>query len=263
MNVNIIVTTGQKTRTDYIVKAKSIAKELNATFVSRNNESIDALRDSGKQDIILVVNKQGLVAHTPNGALFFHLNMAQLRIKNLLAGKLDNMVQAMGLEAGMSVLDCTLGLATDAIIESYIVGDKGKVVGLEASPVTAFIVREGLAQYKTEDPSIQRALGRIEVIHADYNAYLRQLPDDSFDVVYIDPMFRRPIKESINLQPMRYVADHRAVELSVLHEAKRVAKKCVVMKETNCSSEFKRLQIETVVGGKYSSVNYGVIDANK
>lgn len=261
--MNVIVTTGQKTTTDFIVKAKSIARQLNANFVSRNNESIDALRDREKKDIILVVSKQGLIAHTPNGELFFHLNMAQLRIKNLLAGKLDNMVKAMGLEAGMSVLDCTLGLATDAIIESYIVGDQGKVVGLEVSPITACIVREGLKQYKTEDQSIQRALGRIEVIDADYNAYLLQLPDDSFDVVYIDPMFRRPIKESINLQPMRYVADHRAVAPDILHEAKRVAKKCVVMKETNCSSEFKRLQIEHVVGGKYSSVNYGVIHANK
>lgn len=261
--MDIIVTTGQKTTLEQVLKAKKVAKTLHAVFVPRENFSIAALRKSCKVETILVVSKQGLVVHTLEGVLFFHLNMAQLRIKNLRMGKIDNMVQAMGLQEGMTVLDCTLGLAADSIVASYIAGEKGSVVGLEVSPILALIAKVGLKQYQTNEPEIQNALRRIEVVQADYNMYLLQMPKNSFDVVYIDPMFRRPIHESVNLQPMRCLADHRAVTLESLLEARRVAKKCVVVKETNHSSEFERLHIETMFGGKYSSVSYGVIDASK
>jgi len=75
-------------------------------------------------------------------------------------------------------------------------------------------------------------------------------------------MFRHPLKESLHLLPLRALADHRAVTIEAINEARRVARHCVVMKENSRSLEFVRLGANRVVGGKYSHVHYGIIDVN-
>lgn len=59
--------------------------------------------------------------------------MAELRIKNIIDGNPDHMTTVMGLTKGMSALDCTLGLGTDAIVASYIAGESGLIQALEGS----------------------------------------------------------------------------------------------------------------------------------
>jgi 16S rRNA G966 N2-methylase RsmD len=98
------------------------------------------------------------------------------------------------------------------------------------------------------------------VTNRDYYSYLKTLGAKSFDVVYFDPMFRQPIDSSSNLKPIRYLADNRPLTLEALSYARIVARERVVIKETHGSGEFKRLGIDTIVGGKYSSISYGVID---
>ena len=46
----------------------------------------------------------------------------------------DNMINAMGLKTGMTVLDCTLGLAADALVSAFV--SKCEVIGLEANAFT-------------------------------------------------------------------------------------------------------------------------------
>jgi ubiquinone/menaquinone biosynthesis C-methylase UbiE len=94
----------------------------------------------------------------------------------------------------------------------------------------------------------------------DYHQYLKLLPDNSFDIIYFDPMFRNPINKSSNLKPIRTLADMRSLTTESIKEARRVAKKRVVIKEAAGSNEFTRLGIVTTVGGKYSSIKYGIID---
>ena len=48
------------------------------------------------------------------------------RVKRLMRGEHDPFVQATQLESGMTVLDCTLGMASDSIVASYMVGESGK-----------------------------------------------------------------------------------------------------------------------------------------
>lgn len=201
--------------------------------------------------------------HTDDGEYFFHLSMAELRIKNLINGKHDHMITAMGLAAGMSVLDCTLGLATDAIVASFVAGEAGKITGLESSPVIALVAELGLQHFVGEANQkydITSALRRIKVENADFNHYLEALPDNSFDIVYFDPMFRNPIYKSSNLNPIRSLADKRPLGIAAVKQACRVAKRKVVVKEAAGSREFERLGITTTTGGKYSSVQYGIID---
>lgn len=256
----LIVTTDRKCHTDSVELAQWAAKELNMPFAARQRESLSELRGKYGVEQILVAKKGALTLDTPEGELFFHPNMAQIRVKNIRSEQGDRLVEAMGLQEGMSVLDCTLGFGADAIVESYAVGESGRVVGLEASPVIALITGHGLSHFLASNYLMHAALRRIEVHHADYLEFLRQQEDNSFDVVYFDPMFRHPLTDSHNINPLRMVADHRPLCEEAVTEAKRVARCRVVMKETAKSTEFERLGFPVLGGGKYSKVKYGIIE---
>lgn len=258
--MNLLVTTIVKPNEYAETCARELAARLSAPYVERRKQSLALLRQVYGSEAILVATKDGPVVHTAGGEYFFHLNMAELRIKNLIDGKHDHMTSAMGLEPGQSLLDCTLGLATDAIVASFAVGQEGKVVGLEASPVIATVTGFGLATFTSENESVSAALRRVTALHADYNEYLPTLPTAAFDVVYFDPMFRSPVEASSSLRPLRPLADPRPVTANAVREAARVAKRRVVLKEAAGSHEFSRLGFSRVVGGKYSSIHYGVLE---
>ncbi|MEG6586440.1 class I SAM-dependent methyltransferase [Dendrosporobacter sp. 1207_IL3150] len=257
--MNCVVTTANNPTIEAESLGRSIAEELALHYVSRKG-SLEAIKSEYKTEIIIVVAKNKIIAHTSGGEFFFHPSMAELRIKNLINGKDDHMVTSMGLAPGLSLLDCTLGLATDAIVASYVCGSKGKVFGLEASPIVSLITSHGLKNYCLDNDALNLALRRINVINADYHNYLTSLPDNSFDIVYFDPMFRHPVKSSSNIKPLRFLADNRPLAIKSLQEAKRIARKRVVIKETKHSKVFSELGIKTSIGGKYSSVRYGVIE---
>ena len=258
--MQFIITTITKVNTDLIYQAQALAQKLNKKFVTRNNLSLERLKQDNNVDNILIFTKDGLKAHTSQGDLFFHLNMAQLRILNLNRNQKDHMVEAMDLKPKMSVLDCTLGLGTDATVASYIVGENGKVVGLESATLIYLITKYGLANFHHDNIAINHSLRRIESFNLHYLDYLKAQGDNSFDIVYFDPMFRKPIQDSANFKPMRAIANMEQLQSKALVEALRVAKKRVVIKETKDSMEFERLNISQIYGGKYSSVSYGVID---
>ena len=258
--MEFIITTITKVNTDLIYQAQALAQKLNKKFVTRNNLSLERLKQDNNVDNILIFTKDGLKAHTSQGDLFFHLNMAQLRILNLNRNQKDHLVEAMDLKPKMSVLDCTLGLGTDATVASYIVGENGKVVGLESATLIYLITKYGLANFNHDNIAINHSLRRIESFNLHYLDYLKAQGDNSFDIVYFDPMFRKPIQDSANFKPMRAIANMEQLQSKALVEALRVAKKRVVIKETKDSMEFKRLNISQIYGGKYSSVSYGVID---
>lgn len=258
--MNLIVTTIHKPTPDVVATAATFAARLGAPLVERGRASLETLLARHGADTALVAAKSGPVVHTVGGEYFFHLSMAELRIKNLRDGKPDHMITAMNLAPGMSVLDCTLGLATDAVVASFVVGEKGGVQGLEASPLIAAITGHGLASFACDHPDVNAALRRITVACADYGAVLPGLPPASYDIVYFDPMFRAPVHTSASLRPLRCLADPRPVTSAAVEAARRVARRRVVIKEGRGSAEFFRLGFTTLVGGKYSSVHYGVIE---
>jgi 16S rRNA (guanine1516-N2)-methyltransferase len=257
--MNYLITTIKEPPAGLLDTAAELATKLSIRYVPREEFSIDALRSRYKVDGIIVVTKKQIELVMPAGSYFFHIGMAKLRIKSIHEGKYDHMAYAMGVLPGDMILDCTLGLGTDAIVASYLTGSKGRVVGIESSPVVAEIVRRGLTAYNPEDEDIKKAMRNIEVITGDSLAYLRTLPDHSFDIVYFDPMFRRPVQDSSGIAPLREVANPEPIAIEAVHEAKRIAKKRVVLKEAARSNEFARLGFNNMSGGKYSSVMYGYI----
>lgn len=260
MTTTTIVTTIRKVKVndDLIAKAKSVAKELNALYIERNNQGIPKIKSTYNTDTVIIIKKDKIVLDLPEGEMFFHPNMAQVRIKRLRYGGNDNMLDAMQVQKGMKILDCTLGFAADAIVSSYGVGETGSVTGLEINPLIALVVKDGLKHYLPSNYDVKSAMERINVINQDYLSFLQQQQDNSFDIIYFDPMFRHPLTDSKNLNPLRQLADKSAVTIEAINEAMRVAKYRIVFKENSRSLEFNRLGFDTICGGKYAPIHYGV-----
>ena len=257
--VSAIVTTGRKVSADSVALAQAAAARLQIPYAARRTASLSALKKNYAVDFVLVAKEGLLMLETPGGELFFHPNMAHLRLKNLRGGDPDRMVDAMGLKQGMTVLDGTLGFGADAIVASFVVGPEGQVTGIESQPLIEAVVGHGLAYFNGDSPYILEAMRRVKTICDDALAYLRRQADDSVDVVYFDPMFRHPFLSSTSLDPLRTVADKRALTKETVTEACRVARCRVVMKESSRSEEFARLGFQLTDGGRYSNVRYGVI----
>lgn len=195
----------------------------------------------------VIVAKNGWRYEDRAGNRFaFHPNMSALRVKHLQNGEKDIMVECSGMTAGDDVLDCTLGMGADAIVSSYVVGKRGKVVALESQPVIAAIVKQGLATYETDRQALKEAMRAIEVIEEDYRAYLPLLADRSFDIVMFDPMFRQTVKGSKAMQQLKPLANPSPLDPQSVAEAVRVARKAVLLKERRGSPEFERLGFSVV-----------------
>ena len=255
-----IVTTARKPQRSSEILAMETAKKLNLKFTPREDFSIDALKKIYNAENILIAKKNSLNLETEEGELFFHPSTAHLRIKNLRQGKGDRLIDAAKISVGMKILDCTLGLGSDAIVESFVVGEEGSVTAIEINPVLAEIVRHGMKNFSADNESVLQAMRRVEIVTADYFDFLKSAATNSFDVVYFDPMFRRPVEKSSGIKPLRPVANKNPVTSAAVEEACRVAKNFVVMKENSHSTEFNRLGFKIAEGGKYSSISFGVID---
>ena len=236
--------------------ALELSDRLQIDYVERHKESVGKLMDKYGVEAVLVAYPQELKLNSSAGEMFFHPNMSQLRVKNLRKGEKDHMSEAMGLQEGMKVLDCTLGFGADAIVASFGVGETGQVVGVESSPLIAAVTGHGLQHFLPGNYPLYAAMRRIEVINMDYLDFLRQQPDNSYDVVYFDPMFRKPLTASNGISPLRSVANHEPLSLEAVKEAQRVARYRVVMKEASGSEEFSRLGFSTIMWREWINTSF-------
>lgn len=257
----MIVTTTERPDEATIALAKRLAEELGCGYVPRRRDTIRGLVRSREEaaDGVLVAGEGALkFAQADEPPLFYHPSMAYIRAKRLREGGYDAMTHAAGARPGDAVLDCTAGLGSDALVFSCAVGPEGRVTALEASPVLHAIVREGMRVYRTELPDIDEAMRRVEHVRARHLDFLRGLPNDSYDIVYFDPMFSKPVMESASLLPLRAVAEDAALTEEAVAEARRVARRTVVLKEHRDSREFERLGFVRA-RRTAQSVAYGVI----
>lgn len=162
------------------------------------------------------------------------------RVKRLMRGEHDPFVQATQLESGMTVLDCTLGMASDSIVASYMVGESGKVTGLEGNEYMAYIMENGLKTWSSSVSEIDEAMQRIDVKQTEHYAFLKQCGDNSYDVVYLDPMFEETVIESDGIKGLKHFALYHDITDETIAEAKRVARKRVVLKDHFRSSRFEK-----------------------
>lgn len=258
-----VVTTALKQTPEMERRAKEIAAELGCVYVERNDQPVKALLEIRSVSGLLVTHT-GKLSYVSDGGdeFFFHPGLAGLRIEQINNGQTDRMIEAMALLPGDSVLDCTLGLGADAIVAAYVAGAAGLVVGLESSLPLAYLVKTGLSSYISKDQMLAESMRRVRATWADHLEYLSGLAAGSFDVVYFDPMFRRPRLQSPAINSLRILADPAPVTDLAIDLAVRIARKRVVLKERRGSSEFERLGFTGILGGRYAPIRYGVIDCH-
>jgi hypothetical protein len=256
----MFVTTAGRTNDSMIQYAKAIANDLESPYVERQRRSVDFLMKQ-QNDSCIVVGKERLELFLPGETepFFFHPNSAMFRIKRLQQGEHDPFIDACQLEEGMSFLDCTLGLASDGIVASYKVGDKGKVIGLEAEKYLSYLVRTGLNKWTSDIAVIDESMRRIEVYHTFCFEYLKSLPNESIDCVYFDPMFEKKILQADGIQALSNLALYDPVENYWIEEAIRVAKKRVVLKDHYLSRRFREFNFQ-VIRRKTAKFHFGIIE---
>jgi 16S rRNA (guanine1516-N2)-methyltransferase len=296
MLTKFAVTFGKNCRGQVITEAKSWAAALQVPFVPRlDSMSLETMLTEYRVEGLLIATSRGPRIFTSSGTFFFHPGMGELRWKNLFgsakarqtmpdvtvtsktldgqvpvtdggnikAGPVltyamvpDHFAVATQLQPGQRYLDCTLGLGADALIASHLVGDRGRVVGLEASLLLHFVVSRGLKNYQSRYPELNRDLHRLETYRTEALPFLQQQPADSFDVIYFDPMFRFPVQQSSGMQPLRPLAFEQPLSVATVQEALRVAPR-VVIKERG-EKILRDLGCREFIGGRYSRVKFGI-----
>ena len=258
--VTTIVTTAGRPDDLSMALAHFVCEALHVTFVPRKKRSVRKI--SEEQQANVIVAGKNRYEYYPYGAdepFFFHPNSAAFRLKRVARGEVEPFLQAVQLEKSDTILDCTLGLGADAMLAAFIVGDCGRVVGLEANPNVAFIVAHGMDTYDTSELPLTACMRQIEVVQAEAIDYLKHQPDNAFDVVYMDPMFEEKIEESNNFQALRTAGAHVTLTDEWVTEAKRVAKKRVVLKAHYRSTWFEKYQFSRLTR-LTSKFHYGVIE---
>ena len=240
--------------------ARSLSSELQIPFLERMNRSIPWLMHRYGLDCLLVEENGELLAHWSDGeTLRFHPGMAIHRIKQLKDGKVEMLTNIMELQPGAQILDCTMGMANDAVVLSFATGADGVVTALESSPLIYAVTSYGLQHWPTNSQPMKQAMKRIQTICCDYRAYLQNLAPDCYDFLYFDPMFERPVLQSAGIAPLRRSANYAPLTQEILTLAKKIARQKVVVRHR--VGTLRSLQFDSIMGGKYSSLAYGILYA--
>lgn len=254
-----IVTTSLKVRREYLESATRISMETDLPLVDRGKKTISELMTEWDVAIVIVVKANKVVCLVDETEFFFHPGMSVLRINDLKLGKDDTMIKAMNLKPGQRLLDCTLGLGIDAIVASYIVGKNGLVIGMDSSSIVAAVIRAGMAMYNKASRELTAAMRNVIIKNADHRIVLTGLPENSFDVVYFDPMFKNPHLQSSGMNALRPLANYQPLTSEVIGMALRIAAQRVVVKDSVRGKELKKLGFNCFEKARNGSVVFGIM----
>ncbi|MFB4158781.1 class I SAM-dependent methyltransferase [Geomicrobium sp. JSM 1781026] len=255
-----MITTSRKPTQEMVARAEQIAADFELPYHRRNKQTITEFH--AHHPHVYMVGKAGkdVVYTKRKEPFFFHPSMATLRIQRLQNGEADPLVRASRLVPGDSFLDVTLGLGSDSIVASFYAGPNGKVIGVEKQPMIASVVQEGLKNWTDDQhPALVEAMRRVQVVCVDQRQYLQKQADNSFDVIYMDPMFKQSVQQSVHLQPLKEIACYDGLSNETVQEALRVAKKAVVLKAESQSSLFDEFGFQRL-DRRRGTVTYGTID---
>lgn len=232
-------------------RARTAAYRLGVVFVERHKAPLTPILEQ-VAGALLVFGRDGVALWDRQGRTRFHEGMASLRKRRFAEGdRRDFLVRAAGFREGESVLDCTLGLAQDAQVAALAVGPRGRVVGVEKSLPLHALVSEGLAELPRDGRSCQ-----VEAILGDSQEYLERCDRGAFDVVLIDPMFQRARKAQPAFDLLRRHADHAPLTPRMLAEARRVARRVVVVKGARYTGELQRLGLSPEPFSRFAGVSF-------
>lgn len=187
--------------------------------------------------ILVVFGEDAISLRDSHGQARGGAGLAALRLKGIAKGRADDPLQRVGeLVPGERVLDATLGFAQDARVVARLVGPGGAVLGVESSLPLAVLSDATLRR----EGSIA-ASAPIEVRHADSGLVLRAMLPRSVDVVLFDPMFGRALAAQPGFEMLRRLADPSPLTPETLAEARRVARRVVLIKSARYSASLRTL----------------------
>lgn len=220
--MTLIVTTAIDKEAKLVKRAQDLAQLYGGVYQDRGKRTMKQIYRQAEGTLVL--NKNELIYYDAEGQkLFFHPNTAWLRILN---GR-DPLLEALACPTGASVLDATMGMASDSLVMQYF---GYQVTALESNPLVHLIVSDGLSRFVMEDSRFTQAMRDLVTFCQDHETYLAQVEDKSIDCVYFDPMFKVGIEESKNLDGIRLLANRQPLTEETLAQAKRVARHRIVVK---------------------------------
>jgi SAM-dependent methyltransferase len=264
--VQLAITTPLRAAPADVLAALEAAGRYGLPYVARGSRALSrALAEVGA-DAGLVLSPARAVLAAGGAEHVWAPGMGALRLKRLLdvrAGRhraddptiRDPFLAAAGIRPGDAVLDCTCGMGADALVAAAAAGPGGRVVGLESSPALAAWTGEGMRRHPPE------AARRVEVLHAEHGAWLAQAAAGSFDVVVFDPMFRHARAEPGGFEVVRLLSDPRPLSLAALAEARRVARRWVVIKDGAPGWDLARLGLTPLPSARGAERYYARIPA--
>jgi 16S rRNA (guanine1516-N2)-methyltransferase len=243
-------------------RARGLADNYHLPYESRGSRTLADLRRFLAAEGVLVVGREGLRYAAAEATLTFHPGMAKVRLHNVRSGRGEPLLAAMDVRPTDKVLDCTLGLAGDALVVASALGNEGSVEGLEVVLPIYLVVADGLARYGATAGPFSSAARRIGPRWAEASAFLADCAPGDYDVIYLDPFFERPVAGSCAIAPLRTLGAHdrRPLGAAALR-ATEVARRCVVVKGSHASRLFEELPVQRVVAGRHSNVAYAVLEA--
>jgi hypothetical protein len=236
--MRLAVTTPRDARPADAAAARAAAERHGIEAVERGHRSLASVAAACGADALLVVGPRRVALWIDGAERPWRAGMGELRLKRLLDGERstrDAFLEAAGLRAGDAVLDATLGLGMDALVAAGAAGPTGRVLGVEHSRALAALTAEGLARHRSP------AARRVEVLAGDAAEVLAALPERSFDVVVFDPMFRDARAQGPAFDLVRRLGDARPLAPETLARARRVARRCVVVKDGTPGWDLARL----------------------
>ena len=252
----LVVTTSHKARPETVRHAEDFARSWDIGFIDRNDRPIEELLRTF--DSALIVTNDDKQLATADGILKSHLGTAFIRLKSVSRGEGDPLIRAGDLQPGDQVVDTTFGLGRDALIAACAVGPTGSVTGLESSLPLFHLARHGLVDGPFSPAQVKADFGLdaapTTVEHVDAREWLRMAEANSADVVFVDPMFSTPKTSDTGFGLLRSVADLSPLDRSWVDEARRVARRCVVVKCGPSKPWFESAGLELIQG--HSNANW-------
>ncbi len=208
-------------------KAQQLAARLGLSLCTE-------VKDDSQLRLLLDTNGLSLLRPGDKalGALLVDFNDGALTWRRNHGGGTGQAVaKAVGLKQkkSLTILDATAGTATD----SFVLAALGcHMTMVERHPIVAALLEDALLRAQNE-VEVYDITQRMVLHNGSSLQYMQNQPDDSFDVVYLDPMFPHSGKKAQVKKSMQYFRDMVGKDEDaddLLAPAIRLAKYRVVVK---------------------------------
>lgn len=203
--MELIVTTSRHPPPALVTKARSRARRLEAP-----------LRPAESQGLRYRVRRDGEDICFPDGRrLFPHPGLFTAKMQVGRQHPLLRAINPLG-RAQIRVLDATAGLGQDAL---HLAAWGHHVLAVERVPALSCLLKAFLARARGQKRPWSEAAGRVRAVTGNAADVLSWTPPETFDAVFLDPMFSAPRSAAPDYDLFRAWADPRPLSVALVRRA--------------------------------------------